>query len=347
MADPDLDSSRSHNPPSPTNSSSDSDSDEPLLNYTTLSGPLPRRGTKDFETHGTTAQISALEASREAMREALSVGRRHPPKGGLVGWFDVGEGGEGDDEIEAAQEQELQKAEGMKGNEGDKKGYAGEKNIAEVRRREKRPVVIPKPTGQHIRTMGLADREGRLWLRPEEALYLVERGTLEVRYRVPASSPSPTLDPDTKNDGGIRDREGDGTEDREEGWDGISMSLQACYACFFGMDGLDLERYTVYAGLRRSGYIVLRAGGWYGDAGPPLPPPPAQQQRAPSPVQERNEGWGLWTWFYNLVGEGRERERGLDERPLGPLVQRRLYRSYGNAHSLLHFRIFVSRVYVV
>lgn len=40
------------------------------------------------------------------------------------------------------------------------------------------------------------------------------------------------------------------------------MSLQAAYACFIGRAGLTMERYVVYAGLKRGGYAVVRAESW-------------------------------------------------------------------------------------
>ena len=39
----------------------------------------------------------------------------------------------------------------------------------------------------------------------------------------------------------------------------LPMSLQGAYASFIGKSGLTLERYQVFAGLRRLGYTVVRA----------------------------------------------------------------------------------------
>lgn len=83
-------------------------------------------------------------------------------------------------------------------------------------------------------------RGQRLWLQPEEALYLIERGTIDVRWPV----------------------EADSTTDF-----GVPMSLQAAYAMFIGDEeshhaGLTFERYSVYTALRRAGYTVIRAPSW-------------------------------------------------------------------------------------
>jgi tRNA-splicing endonuclease subunit Sen54 len=77
-----------------------------------------------------------------------------------------------------------------------------------------------------------------VWLLPEEALYLLERGSLDIRW------PS--------------------TDSSEEDEDDLSipMSLQAAYACFIGRGALTLERFSVYSGLRRGGYTLLRAPSW-------------------------------------------------------------------------------------
>ncbi|RPB07682.1 hypothetical protein P167DRAFT_560855 [Morchella conica CCBAS932] len=77
--------------------------------------------------------------------------------------------------------------------------------------------------GPHFKTVGRADKHGVLWLLPEETIYLVERGNLECWWE-----------------------------------EGIPMSLQGAYAsCLDGCGGL--ERYQVYAYLKRAGYIVQRA----------------------------------------------------------------------------------------
>lgn len=99
---------------------------------------------------------------------------------------------------------------------------------------------VPNPRGQYFKSIGRADRWNRVWLLPEEALYLLERGSLDIRWPV-------------------SEEERGETEDDE----GIPMSLQAAYACFMGRAGLTMERFSVYTGLRRLGYTVIRAPGWY------------------------------------------------------------------------------------
>ncbi|KAL8726858.1 MAG: hypothetical protein Q9181_005900 [Wetmoreana brouardii] len=300
-----------HHPSSPPSS----DEEEPFLDFRTLSSALPRRGIKDFESHGTQSQLSVLENSRQAMHDALDVGRVHTGKGTLVGYLDV-------DEIVG------------KGEEDEVAGGKGPQGVlAEEgrRKRAERPVVIDKPLGQHIRTTGMADRDGRLWLLPEEVLYLVERGSLELRYRSPSATPTQqngnkemaSRDHETEDEDRVMKEARKENETGEGDWDGVSISLQACYAWFIGRDGLSLERYTVYAGLRRSGYIVMRAPGWYSRDSDSR-----QQQpsiiHAQGGVPKEAKALSIWQWLYKTFLERKAQEPP----PLGPLVGKGLYRNH-------------------
>lgn len=92
-------------------------------------------------------------------------------------------------------------------------------------------VLVRSPKGPHFRTMGKGQAAG-VQLLPEESLYLIGRGGLDLRW---------------------------------EDDSGFPMSLQAAYAFLIGADGgrgVSMERFTVYAGLKRSGYIVQRGPSW-------------------------------------------------------------------------------------
>ncbi|KAL8827379.1 MAG: hypothetical protein Q9170_007035 [Blastenia crenularia] len=237
------------------------------------------------------------------MHDALSVGRIHNARSSLVGYLDVESEEDGE----------------RKGEEEESKGIKG---------KGRREVVVEKPSGQHLRTMGKVDREARLWLLPEEVMYLVERGSLDVRYRVPSP---------VEKEGGERGGE-EGTDMQEHGaedgneesqsWDGVSMSLQACYAWFIGRDGLSLERYMVHAGLKRCGYIVMRAPGWYGNEG-------GEEERLAivhQGPQRKKMAPSTWQWLYKSLFE----RKPQDPPPLGPLVGPGLYRNYSDIYRLLH-----------
>ncbi|KAJ0424883.1 hypothetical protein BJY00DRAFT_298854 [Aspergillus carlsbadensis] len=186
---------------------------------------LPKRGEKDFEPNPTLFQADVLSASRQAMHNALSYPRLHNPKNRVIGVY-------APNGPAPPPESKLD-------------------TTAEVAPTKKIPtsigvsldtcVYVTNPKGGQFKTIGQADRWNRVWLLPEEALYLLERGSLDVRWP--------------------RGAVGEGDEDDIED-SGIPMSLQAVYACFIGHSGLTMERFSVYTGLRRLGYSVFRAPGW-------------------------------------------------------------------------------------
>ena len=116
-------------------------------------------------------------------------------------------------------------------------------------------VRVDNVHGPHFRTIGKGDSKNRVWLLPEEALYLIERGSLDIRWPDLSSSGEGAQEMANKGEG----------EDDPIGE--LPMSLQGAYASFIGKSGLTLERYQVFAGLRRLGYAVNRAPTW--DESPP------------------------------------------------------------------------------
>ncbi|MCJ1462866.1 tRNA-splicing endonuclease subunit sen54 [Pseudocyphellaria aurata] len=234
-------------PPPPPNDPS-TELDEEIQDFRFLSAlsqstpGLPRRGIKDFEPDRTSSQRSALQSSRDAMHAALSCSRMQTPKAALRATYSPDTG----------------------------------------------RVRVGHPRGTHFRTMGTALKKGDgdgdggegaagvVMLKEEEALYLVERGAMELRYEVSREEDNHwgagkrvieeeevEVEEEEEQKEGIREK-------REErgipGEIGIPMSVQAAYAFLIGAGhGLTLERFIVYSGLKRSGYIVLRAPGWDGD----------------------------------------------------------------------------------
>lgn len=95
-----------------------------------------------------------------------------------------------------------------------------------------RTTIIERPRGPILQQMGKGDVKGRLHLLPEEALYLIERGSMDLRWT-------------------------------NKELEGVPMSLQAAYSYFLGDRGLTLERYMAFAALKRSGYVVQRAPTWH------------------------------------------------------------------------------------
>lgn len=188
----------------------------------TSSSSLPRRGEKDFEPNPTEFQADVLSASRQAMHNALAHPRLHHPKTQVVGIYAPN----GPPPASTVPQ-------GQDANKPSGRGAVVSPDAC---------VYVSNPKGQYFKSMGQADRKGVVWLLPEEALYLLERGSLDIRW--PATITGGTAE-----------------EGREEELS-IPMSLQAAYACFIGRGGLTLERFTVFSSLKRIGYAISRAPGW-------------------------------------------------------------------------------------
>lgn len=137
--------------------------------------------------------------------------------------------------------------------------------------------------GPHFKTVGKADKKGVLWLLPEETIYLVERGNLECWWE-----------------------------------EGIPMSLQGVYAsCLEGCGGL--ERYQVYAYLKRAGYIIQRAPTFF-DENPTTatPTPTVLPPTAPAGAI------GIFTTIASRLAS----LLTPSPPPSGPLITSSTYRSY-------------------
>ncbi|EDN08423.1 tRNA splicing endonuclease subunit [Histoplasma capsulatum] len=224
---------------------------------------LPRRGEKDFEPNPTLRQTDVLAASRDAMHNALAYPRLHNPKTRVVGIYcPTGllrpAHAEGSDSADTESGGQVAVSEERKQEEICKVEDRDEGQIVPPKKKHPRPhgvgrgtcVCVPSPRGQHFRTVGRSDQWNRMWLLPEEALYLLERGSLDIRWpaRAGGHGAKSTV---TEHGENVEDVDG-----------GVPMSLQAAYACFLGRGGLTLQRYIVYANLRRGGYAVIRAPSW-------------------------------------------------------------------------------------
>ena len=177
---------------------------------------------------------------------------------------------------------------------------------------------VDKAHGVLFRTMGQGDSKNRMWLLPEEALYLLERGSLDIRWS------------------DLRNTDDDVEDEQDEPAIGeLPMSLQGAYASFIGKSGLTLERYSVFTGLRRLGYTVQRAPTWdsstapmNGHASPPSPQPsthPANHDRATHP-----NPYNLTHLINRLVRYLNTPDPRRASPATGPLVAPGLYRSYAD-----------------
>ncbi|KAH6847869.1 hypothetical protein B0I37DRAFT_431765 [Chaetomium sp. MPI-CAGE-AT-0009] len=275
-----------------------------------VSAQTIRRGEKDFEAHGTRAQADALEQSRAAMRDVLSYTRVHPAgaRGNLArGWYFPAWWEGYQEEEEGGKEGAGAGVGGGEGREGDKKPFGF------VRER----VVVLEGSSVASQALGRAvtgqakDRpaRGRDWLLPEEALYLVERGSLDLWW------PLKGLEEIFPPDGTAEAVKEEGAEaDEVDEYDvGFPLSLQAAYALLIGNDGergkISLQKFQVYSNLKRCGYNILRA-------------PPTVNHPTPT----RRVTTTLWQWFASLLTTTPHHP------PYGPLVRPGLYRSYASIY---------------
>jgi tRNA-splicing endonuclease subunit Sen54 len=254
-----------------------------LTSLTSTTGhQIPKRGEKDFESHGTKHQESILAASRQAMHDVLSYTRVHVPKSHKRGFYYGVEGLPRDEAIPEEWRQGLD---------------------------DDHVVVVESSKGTLFRTMGkstMGKRYSSMWLLPEEALYMVERGNIDLWWPSRSSFT-----------GVLEEKEGE-TQSPEVSDEGTPMSLQAAYAMLIGRDGergkVSLERYTVYTNLKRAGYIVSRAPEW----DPTAPRHSHHYQTLPDQAP---------SLFIRLFGRFFAEEE-IKHPAYGPLVKPGLYRSY-------------------
>jgi tRNA-splicing endonuclease subunit Sen54 len=275
-----------------------------------------RRGEKDFESHGTRAQDNALEASRQVMNEVLSYTRVHKMDSWARGWYFPDWWDRPEEETDAlphslASEAQLKKAE-----------------TAEYLFKDQRVVVLEWEKAIQTRSVGRVipgvkptePAAGKHWLLPEEALFLVERGSLdlwwpfkELQQVLPGSKAQTT-------DESIEIASPENTTGGDEYSVGLPLSLQAAYAQLIGDDGergkITLAKFQVYSHLRRAGFHVLRA------------------PDGSSTTKEalRQEPSSIWQWLFSLI---RSERRPIQHPAHGPLVQPGLYRSYRSIYERL------------
>ncbi|KAF4556439.1 tRNA-splicing endonuclease subunit sen54-like protein [Elsinoe fawcettii] len=115
---------------------------------TSKTGAIPKRGEKDFESHGTSTQANKLDLSRQALHDALAYQRTHNPK------------------------------------RADIAVYHPETNTAYI---DKAYSTLFKSMGKQLSPKDdplhqIKPNPNRMWFLPEEILYLIERGTVDCRW---------------------------------------------------------------------------------------------------------------------------------------------------------------------
>ncbi|KKK20913.1 hypothetical protein ARAM_004505 [Aspergillus rambellii] len=253
---------------------------------------LPKRGEKDFEPNPTLFQADILSASRQAMHTALSYPRLHNPKQRVIGIYAPNG---------PAPPASLKSLDAVAED-----SPVTDPITTAVGVPADSCVYVTNPKGQFFKTMGQADRWNRVWLLPEEALYLLERGSLDLRW--PCSAV------------------GSGDEDNTED-SGIPMSLQAAYACFIGPGGLTIDQFSVFTGLRRLGYTLIRAPGWSGAAADTKP-----QEDSYSSGLAKRQGPGLVGIFTRFLKWLRDSSPST---VMGPVAGLGFHHSYNDIYRKL------------
>lgn len=271
---------------------------------------IPSRGIKDFEPHGTNLQQATLDASREAMHMALSHTRFHARNAQRAiydeiqnGAWVVNEGGswaKGVGIPKKVPESQRRQLFGEEEDSVEEHDVDGD-DVASTIQGEEDDLLFStssaKDTNSKIKKVKKkkSKKEPSLWLLPEEALWLIERGSLEIRWPV---------------------------DEGQAGEEGLPMSVQAAYAVFLGMEkagGLTLEELTIYQYLKRAGYIVLRAKD--------------NLHNVPNYTDTSWE-WPIFSPLWRSMFSTKPpalTERGKT----GPLVQPGLYRSYDDIFRML------------
>ncbi|KAF1951435.1 tRNA splicing endonuclease-like protein subunit, partial [Byssothecium circinans] len=179
---------------------------------------------------------------------------------------------------------------------------------------------VDKVRSSQFLTVGRS-RGGKEWLLPEEALFMIERGTLDCRWPVYQSEQE-----DVEEGGKM-----------EETKNGAPMSLQGAYAAFLGFEEgvggkLTMEMWIVYAGLKRAGYVVFRHGDWDDDRAElqPLKPTASSKEDQQPRLISR-----FFTEIWRRISQPTYAVQP-ENLAFGPLIKPGLYRSYADIFRLLN-----------
>lgn len=264
-----------------------------LLKKKAVSAQTIRKGEKDFESHGTKQQENALEQSRRAMEDVLGYTRVYTSGNWLRAWYFP-------DHFVGMPDEEEEEA-GVDGRE--------EKERKRAIHAAERVVVVDGDLGVVSKTHGRvvtgqakdAVAKDKTWLLPEEALFLIERGSLDLWWPVRGLDVIFPLGTNEKAE-----------ITKEDEYDlGLPLSLQAAYSLLIGNEGergkTTLQKFQVYSNLKRLGYKVLRA---------PAPP----SEASPVPAEQPTS---VWQWLFSFIPAPSTQPQAY-----GPLVRPGLYRSY-------------------
>lgn len=287
-----------------------------------ISAQQIRKGEKDFESHGTRSQASALEQSRRAMEDVLSYTRVHNHKDWVRGWYFPSRWATTEDLVRDI------------GEQGDREGWDEEKTakIERERASERREIHVQdrvvclemehKTLGRRVR--GQSTRQpgwDLVWLLPEEAMFLIERGTLDLWWPTASMEEIFPANDEGETSGQISVSGTKKLEEEDEYALGFPLSLQAAYSLLVGEERergkVTLRNLQVFSNLNRAGFHVLRA------------PPP--DWISPTAVAVTVPMKPLWQRLISLIFPEKEPVYPA----YGPLLRPGLYRSYAPIYAQL------------
>jgi tRNA-splicing endonuclease subunit Sen54 len=208
-----------------------------VANEETMAPFIPKRGEKDFEPTGFEAQARALEKSRKAMFDVIRCERIIASKNISIAMW----------------EPSLNKAvvELARGPLFTSIGMNRKVNILsdgsdeDLERYYHPDRANWERDGVWKEGKFYEKTRSRLELLPEEALYMIERGSLECRIRIKSSTSHGKTRMVEKTDYDVK-------QDEDADW--VPMSVQQAFATMLFKDGLTRERYQVSCDVCRKVY---------------------------------------------------------------------------------------------
>lgn len=278
-----------------------------------VSAQAIRKGEKDFESHGTRSQAGALEASRRAFEDVLGYTRVHRADRDYVrGWYFP----------------ERWESAGREFEEADREGVDDEKQLKIAREKAAERTEMHardrtvcssfqhRSLGRNIKGQGTQVAGwDKVWFLPEEALFLIERGTMDLWWPTVAIDEIFPVRRPGETDAEFEARSPEAREAADEYALGVPLSLQAAYALLVGYEGergkVTLRDLQVFSNLNRAGFSMSRV------------PPPESIPPSPAFEDESSQQFSLWQRLLTLL-----LPRPASPPPCGPLVRPGLYRSY-------------------
>lgn len=279
-----------------------------------ISAQAIRKGEKDFESHGTRSQAGALEASRRAFEDVLGYTRVHKADRDYVrGWYFperwAAAGGEGEEAERDGVDDEKQLKIAREKAAGRREIHARDRTVCSS--------FQHRSLGRSIKGQGTqVPGWDKVWFLPEEALFLIERGTMDLWWPTTSIDKIFPVKAPGETDAEFAARSPERLEAEDEYALGVPLSLQAAYSLLVGGEGergkVTLRNLQVFSNLNRAGFSMSRVA-----------PPESIPQ--PAPFEEHEVQSPLWQRLLALLLPTREPARPP---AYGPLVRPGLYRSY-------------------